>query len=122
MFSASNYYGMDSNLGAFIQLSSRRVVGTARAETRISIMEPVKCELNDLPTVQAPAMGDESPIIAASTNISARITYTRVMTPPENEEETESRHRQIVETLLMPRLVTFRAGRSNKQKSLLRNR
>ncbi|KAL5971570.1 Serine/threonine-protein phosphatase with EF-hand pef-1, partial [Taenia solium] len=122
VFSASNYYGTDSNLGAFIQLSSKRVVGTARAETRISIMEPVECELNDLPTVQVPAMGDESLTIATSTNTSARITYTRVTTSPENGEETEGRHRQIVETLLVPRLVTFRAGRSNKQRSLLGNR
>ncbi|KAL5108498.1 hypothetical protein TcWFU_001552 [Taenia crassiceps] len=122
VFSASNYYGTDSNLGAFILLSSKRVVGTAHTETRISIMEPVECELNDLPTVQTPVVGGERAAIAASTNTSARTTYTRVMASPDNVEATEGRHKQIVETLLMPRLVTFRAGPSNKQRSLLGNR
>uniref|UniRef100_A0A915EW91 Serine/threonine-protein phosphatase n=1 Tax=Echinococcus canadensis TaxID=519352 RepID=A0A915EW91_9CEST len=122
VFSASNYYGTDSNLGAFIQLSSRRVVGAASAATRISIMEPVKCELDDLPMARASAMGDESAAIAASTNTSARISYTRVMTPPENGEETANRHKQIVEILLAPRLVMFRTGRSSKRQSLLGKR
>ncbi|EUB62039.1 Serine/threonine-protein phosphatase with EF-hands [Echinococcus granulosus] len=122
VFSASNYYGTDSNLGAFIQLSSKRVVGSASAATRISIMEPVKCELDDLPMAQASAMGDESATIAASTNTSARISYTRVMTPPENGEETANRHKQIVEILLAPRLVMFRTGWSSKHQSLLGKR
>ncbi|KAM7536140.1 hypothetical protein Aperf_G00000094997 [Anoplocephala perfoliata] len=101
VFSASNYYGPDSNLGAFIQISSKRIVGTPKAETRISIVEPVECEIDELNNIDATSFS----------NVPAPIIYTRIRQQPKNEE---TRRKQIVETHLVPRVVTFRAGRPKK--------
>lgn len=117
VFSASNYYGPNSNLGAFIQISSKRVIGTPKAETRISIAEPVECEIDDLPTAQAPGMGSMD--AASCSNISAPIIYTRIRKQPNKEE---NKQKQIVETNLVPRVVTFRAGRSKKPQTAFEKR
>ncbi|KAM3183080.1 hypothetical protein ACTXT7_011064 [Hymenolepis weldensis] len=116
VFSASNYYGSDSNLGAFIQISSKRVVGAPKPEIKISILEPVECEITDLPTAQAPGMGSGD---ALSSNYPAPVVYTRVI---KRLNSSENNQKQVVETHLIPRLVTFRARRSKKLQTALEKR
>nr|CDS28269.1 serine:threonine protein phosphatase with [Hymenolepis microstoma] len=116
VFSASNYYGPDSNLGAFIQIFSKREVGTPKSETKISILGPVECEITDLSTAQAPGMDSRDTI---SSSNSASVVYTRVI---KQLNTSANNQKQVIETRLIPRLVTFRAGRSRKLQTALEKR
>ncbi len=113
IFSASNYYGPDSNLGAFIQLTTRRLVGTARVESKISIAEPIEEEAPGM----EPSEETSKSASSASSPGNPQIAYTRPAKQADvhtgEGEETGTKH--IIDTLLIPRVVMFRAGRLKKQ-------
>lgn len=76
----------------------------------------MECEITDLPTAQAPGMDSRD---AISSNYSAPVVYTRVI---KRQNSNENKQKQVVETRLIPRLVTFRAGKSKKLQTVLEKR
>ncbi|VDD79170.1 unnamed protein product [Mesocestoides corti] len=103
VFSASDYYGPNSNLGAFVQLSSQRVVSAAQVEAKISIAEPAEETIRDLPPFQ-----QQGKVRTAYDTSS--IIFTRIIKQADNREDSGTGQKHITETLIIPRVVTFRAG------------
>lgn len=113
IFSASNYYGSDSNLGAFIQLTTRRVVGSTSVESKISIAEPVEegvISEGDF-SKYSPSKSTGTSGVAAETSIA----YSRIVKEADSEVEATTGARHVIETLLLPRLITFRTGVSTRR-------